>query len=92
MRQIKVELEKDWKHCPKKLMDEFAKEERDWINSIKKGNKKKRYKYTKRKPFYTNCTECGYKLSEWDEKAQSEGVCCSSCYMSSVGMSWSDFI
>ncbi|AGV99393.1 hypothetical protein proCM3_gp31 [Bacillus phage proCM3] len=41
MRQITVELEKDWKHCPKRLMDEFAKEEREWINSIKKGNKKK---------------------------------------------------
>ena len=92
MRQIKVELEKDWTHCPKRLVDEFAKEERDWINSIKKGEKKKRYKYTKRKPFYTNCTQCGQELSKWDEKAQNEGVCCSSCYMSSVGMSWSDFV
>ncbi|MDA1777468.1 hypothetical protein PDL16_10160 [Bacillus cereus group sp. BY9-3LC] len=89
MRQIKVELEKDIYHCPKRLVDEFARDDRDYANSMKKG---KRYNWTKKKPRYTHCTECGSELNIWDEYHQRDGVCGSNCYMSMIGMSWSDFI
>ncbi|MEC3020901.1 hypothetical protein P9Z80_27090 [Bacillus cereus] len=88
MRQITVELEKDWKHCPKRLMDEFAKEEREWISKQKKG---KRYNWTKRKPRVIECEECGKDIGVWDEYGQRHGVCDQTCYMHLVGMSWSDF-
>lgn len=89
MRQIKVELEKDWTRAPKRDMDYWAKEEKEWKDSMKKG---KRYNWTKKKPEVTHCQECGKEISVWDEYGQENGVCNSTCYMHLVGMSWSDFI
>ncbi|AXK19139.1 hypothetical protein [Bacillus sp. COPE52] len=89
MRQIKIELEKDFHHCPKREMDEFKELEREYINEQKKG--KQRHEWTKRKPAYTNCEECDCELWVWDDYGQKHGVCGETCYLSLVGMSWSDF-
>lgn len=89
MKQIKVVLEKDIYHCPKSDMDEMQKDTKEYIDSQKKG---KRYNWTKRKPAYQHCEECGKELWIWDEYGQRHGVCNQTCYMHFVGMSWADFI
>lgn len=89
MRQITVELEKDYTKCPRKEHNYWMEEEKDWKATMKKG---KRYNWTKKKPNYKNCEDCGKELDVWDEYGQRYGVCDESCYMHLVGMSWSDFI
>ena len=90
MRQIKVELEKDYTKCPRKENNYWMGEERKWKNEYKKG--KKRYAWTKRDAYLEPCEECGKELTIFDDYHRRWGTCNETCYLHLVGMSWSDFI